>query len=99
MQIDLVTYVVFIIFGEDLNPNLRNYFVTSIWDILYIFGVEIANGKDGISLYQRTYDINLPCKSGPLGSKPTDTPMKANPTFGMAFVNIWSRVVKMNLDR
>ncbi|KAA0047348.1 reverse transcriptase [Cucumis melo var. makuwa] len=50
--------------------NLRN--------LKYFLGMEVARSKEGISMSQRKYTLNLLIEIGMLGCRPADTPIKFN---------------------
>ena len=74
-----------IITGDDqkciveLKNFLRLQFRTKdLGKLRYFFGIEVARSKDGISLSQRKYVLDILEETGLLGSKPVDTPMDPN---------------------
>ena len=44
----------------------------------YFLGIEVAQSKEGISLSQRKYLVDILEETGLLGSKPVETPMDPN---------------------
>ena len=44
----------------------------------YFLGIEVAQFKEGISLSQRKYLVDILEETGLLGSKPVETPMDPN---------------------
>lgn len=60
---------------EEVRKYVAKYFVTkNLGRPRYFLGIEIAYGKDGASLSQRKYPLDLLKEVGLLGCKPTDTP-------------------------
>lgn len=54
----------------------REFEVKDLGLLKYFLGMEIARCKDGISMSQRKYTLDLLKETGMLGCKPADTPME-----------------------
>ena len=64
---------------EELKNFLRLQFHTKdLGKLRYFLGIEVARSKDGISLSQRKYVLDILEETGLLGSKPVDTPIDPN---------------------
>lgn len=64
---------------DELKTFLQQQFYTKdLGKLRYFLGVEVARSKDGISLSQRKYVLDILQETGLLGSKPVETPMDPN---------------------
>ena len=64
---------------DDLKRYLQNSFRTKdLGKLRYFLGIEVARSKEGISLSQRKYVLDILKETGLLGSKPVETPMNPN---------------------
>ena len=64
---------------DDLKRYLQNSFQTKdLGKLLYFLGIEVARSKEGISLSQRKYVLDVLEETSLLGSKPMKTPMDPN---------------------
>ena len=64
---------------DDLKRYLQNSFRTKdLGKLHYFLGIEVARSKEGISLSQRKYVLDILEEIGLLGSKPVETPMDPN---------------------
>ncbi|XP_061346367.1 uncharacterized mitochondrial protein AtMg00810-like [Gastrolobium bilobum] len=87
----LIVYVDdMVLTGDDLEEmeKLENYLNTefemkSLGELKYFLGIEISRSKQGISLSQRKYTLDLLTETGMLNCKPTGTPMEMNHTLGI----------------
>jgi hypothetical protein len=85
-KIVLIVYVDdIIITGDDqkgideLKQFLQRQFHTKdLGKLRYFLGIEVARSKDGISLSQRKYALDILEETGLLGAKPVETPMDPN---------------------
>jgi len=84
-KILLIVYVDIIITGDDKKgiDDLKRYLQNSFWTkdlgkLRYIMGIEVAQSKEGISLSQRKYVLDILEETSLLGSKPVETPMDHN---------------------
>ena len=84
-KIFLIVYVDdIIITGDDKQDiddlrYLQNSFRTKdLGKLRYFLGIEVAQSKEGISLSQRKYVLDILEETGLLGSKPVETPMDPN---------------------
>ena len=63
---------------ERLKKVLATKFeVKDLGQMWYFLGMEVAKSRKGISISQRKYVLDLLTKTGMLGCKPSDTPIKA----------------------
>ncbi|RVW27695.1 Retrovirus-related Pol polyprotein from transposon RE1 [Vitis vinifera] len=63
---------------ERLKKVLATEFeVKDLGQMRYFLGMEVARSRKGISISQRKYVLDLLTKTGMLGCKPSDTPIKA----------------------
>ena len=64
---------------DDLKRYLQNSFRTKdLGKLRYFLGIEVARSKEGISLSQRKYVLDILEETGLIGSKPVETPMDPN---------------------
>lgn len=64
---------------DDLKRYLQNSFRTKdLGKLRYFLGIEVARSKEGISLSQRKYVLEILEETGLLGSKLVETPMDPN---------------------
>ena len=62
-----------------MKRYLQNPFQTKdLGKVRYFLGIEVAQSKEGISLFQRKYVLDILEETGLLGSKPMETPMGPN---------------------
>ncbi|KAL0554627.1 hypothetical protein IC582_008553 [Cucumis melo] len=52
--------------------------IKDLGNLKYFLGIEVVRSKEGISVSQRKYTIDLLTKTGMLGCRPTDTPIEFN---------------------
>jgi hypothetical protein len=70
---------------EDLKKHLATKFeMKDLGELKYFLGIEVARSKQGISLSQRKYTLDLLAEVGMLDCKPVDTPIEANHKLGLA---------------
>ncbi|XP_059649061.1 uncharacterized mitochondrial protein AtMg00810-like [Cornus florida] len=82
----LVVYIDDIMITDDdsagiakLKLFLQNRFHTKdLGKLRYFLGIEVARSKEGISLSQRKYVLDLLEETGMLGGRPVDAPMDSN---------------------
>ena len=64
---------------DDLKGYLQNSFRTKdLGKLRYLLSIEVARSKEGISLSQRKYVLDILEETGLLGSKLVETPMDLN---------------------
>ena len=64
---------------DELKQFLHSQFHTKdLGKLRYFLGIEVARSKDGISLSQRKYVLDILEETGLLGAKPVETPMDPN---------------------
>ena len=64
---------------DDLKKYLQNSFRTKdLGKLLYFLVIEVARSKEGVSLSQRKYVLDVLEETSLLGSKPMETPMDPN---------------------
>ncbi|KAL0561776.1 hypothetical protein IC582_002217 [Cucumis melo] len=73
---------------QDLKPNLVSsqlkqrmgdeFEIKDLGNLKYFLGMEVDRSKEGISVSQRKYTIDLLTETGMLGCRPTDTPIEFN---------------------
>ncbi|XP_058217335.1 uncharacterized mitochondrial protein AtMg00810-like [Rhododendron vialii] len=64
---------------EELKQFLHSQFHTKdLGKLWYFLGIEVARSKDGISLSQRKYVLDILEETGLLGAKPVETPLDPN---------------------
>ena len=62
-----------------MKRYLQNSFRTKdLGKLLYFLGIEVVRSKEGISLSQRKYVLDVLEETSLLGSKPMETPMDPN---------------------
>ena len=67
---------------DDLKRYLQNSFRTKdLGKLHYFLGIKVARSKEGISLSQRKYVLDILEETGLLGSKPMETPTDPNVKF------------------
>ncbi|KAA0025882.1 reverse transcriptase [Cucumis melo var. makuwa] len=52
--------------------------IKDLENLKYFLGIEVAKSKEGISVSQRKYTLDLLTKTGMLGCRPADTPIEFN---------------------
>jgi Reverse transcriptase (RNA-dependent DNA polymerase) len=63
----------------------REFEMKNLEGLKYFLGIEVARTKEGISLSQRKYVLDLLAETGMLDCKPVDTPTKHNIKLGEFF--------------
>ena len=78
-----------VITGDDvaeidrLQQQLTSEFeMKDLGQLKYFLGIEVARSKQGISLSQRKYVLDLLTETGMLDCKPSETPIEMNHTLG-----------------
>ena len=79
----LIIYVDDIIVTGDNQLEINNlkcmlakeFEIKNLGNLRYFLGMEVARSKEGISVSQRKYTLDLLKTTGMLGCKPTDSPM------------------------
>lgn len=67
-----------------LQENLAKEFeMKNLGHLRYFLGIEVARSKQGISLSQRKYVLDLLAETGMLDCKPADAPMEMNHKLSM----------------
>ena len=56
--------------------------IKDLGNLKYFLGMELARSKEGISVSQRKYIIDLLTETGMFGCRPTDTPIEFNCKLG-----------------
>ncbi|TYK01779.1 Cysteine-rich RLK (RECEPTOR-like protein kinase) 8 [Cucumis melo var. makuwa] len=86
----LIVYVDDIVLSGDdqaeisqLKQRMGNEFeIKNLGNLKYFLGMELARSKEGISVSQRKYTIDLLTETGMLGCRPADTPIEFNCKLG-----------------
>ncbi|KAA0054163.1 Cysteine-rich RLK (RECEPTOR-like protein kinase) 8 [Cucumis melo var. makuwa] len=86
----LIVYVDDIaLFGDDqaeinqLKQRMGNEFeIKDLGNLKYFLGMEVTRSKEGISVSQRKYTLDLLIETGMLGCRPADTPIEFNCKLG-----------------
>ncbi|GKA05623.1 retrovirus-related pol polyprotein from transposon TNT 1-94 [Tanacetum coccineum] len=92
VQVNFLVYVDdLIIFGNDSKAitQFKTYLsdcfhMKDLGNLKYFLGVEVARAQDGIFLCQRKYALDIICKAGLLGAKPTKILMEQNHRLRLA---------------
>ncbi|KAI5312168.1 hypothetical protein L3X38_041341 [Prunus dulcis] len=77
-----------VVYDKAEMQNLQKYLalefeMTSLGDLKYFLGIEVARSKHGIFMSQRKYVLDLLAKTGMLDCKPIDTPSEQNHKLGL----------------
>ncbi|KAL4025831.1 hypothetical protein IC575_014237 [Cucumis melo] len=56
--------------------------IKKLGNLKYFIGMEVARSKEGISMFQRKYTLNLLTETGMSGCRPADTPIEFNCKLG-----------------
>ncbi|KAA0036485.1 Cysteine-rich RLK (receptor-like protein kinase) 8 [Cucumis melo var. makuwa] len=68
---------------SQLKQRMGDEFKTmDLGNLKYFLGMEVARSKEGISVSQRKYTLDLLTETGMLGCRPTDTPIEFNYKLG-----------------
>ena len=86
----LIVYVDDIVLSIDdtveivqLKKNMRDEFeIKDLGNLKYFLGMEVARSKEGISISQRKYTLDLLIETGMMGCRTADTPIKFNAKLG-----------------
>ncbi|KAL0546054.1 hypothetical protein IC582_015959 [Cucumis melo] len=86
----LIVYVDDIVLTEDdqteisqLKQKMGDEFeIKDLGNLKYFLGMEVARSKEGISVSQRKYTLDLLTETGMLGCRPADTPIDFNCKLG-----------------
>ncbi|KAA0055577.1 Cysteine-rich RLK (RECEPTOR-like protein kinase) 8 [Cucumis melo var. makuwa] len=86
----LIVYVDDIVLSGDnqaeisqLKQRMGNEFeIKNLENLKYFLGMEVARSKEGISVSQRKYTLDLLIETGMLGCRPADTPIEFNCKLG-----------------
>ncbi|KAA0057585.1 Beta-galactosidase [Cucumis melo var. makuwa] len=86
----LIVYVDDIVLTEDdqteislLKQRMGNEFeIKDLGNLKYFLGMEVARSKEGISVSQRKYTLDLLTETSMLGCRPADTPIEFNCKLG-----------------
>ena len=62
----------------------KEFEIKNLGNLRYFLGMEVARSREGISVSQRKYVLDLLTDCGMLGCKPADTPMDTINKLGMA---------------
>ena len=79
----LIVYVDYIIVTDDdpeeiyrlKSPLAKEFEIKDVGNLRYFLGMEVARSKEGISVTQRKYTLDLLKDTGMTGCKPIKTPM------------------------
>ena len=79
----LIVYVDYIIVTDDdpeeiyrlKSPLDKEFEIKDVGNLRYFLGMEVARSKEGISVTQRKYTLDLLKETGMTGCKPIKTPM------------------------
>ena len=64
---------------QNLKEHLHQHFQTKdLGKLWYFLGIEVAQSRDGISISQRKYALNILEETGMVNYKPIDTPVDPN---------------------
>ena len=56
--------------------------IKDLRNLKYFLGMEVGRSREGISVSQRKYTIDLLKETSMIGCKPADTPMECNAKLG-----------------
>ena len=62
----------------------KEFEIKNLGNLRYFLGMEVARSREGISVSQIKYVLDLLTDCGMLGCKPADTPMDTTHKLGMA---------------
>lgn len=64
---------------SSFKQHLGDYFgMKDLGPLKYFLDIEVARNSDGFFLSQRNYNLDIISKTGFVGAKPADTPLKHN---------------------
>ncbi|KAL0548434.1 hypothetical protein IC582_012885 [Cucumis melo] len=69
--------------------------IKDLGNLKYFLGMEIARSKEGISVSQRKYTLDLLAETGMLGCRPTDTSIEFNAKLGIQVIEFL--LIKKNI--
>ncbi|KAA0056081.1 Cysteine-rich RLK (receptor-like protein kinase) 8 [Cucumis melo var. makuwa] len=86
----LIVYVDDIVLARDdqteisqLKQRMGDEFeIKKLGNLKYFIGMKVARSKEGISVFQRKYTLNLLTETGMSGCRPADTPIEFNCKLG-----------------
>ena len=78
----------FVLSGDDTNEILQlkkntkdEFEIKDLGNLKYFLEMKVVRSKEGVSVSQRTYTIDLLTETCMLGWRPTDTPIEFNAKF------------------